>query len=126
MTPTDGLDREEDGTAKAALSPEEVGRLRLVLLRLARQIRTNSTGDVTPSQLAEAVVAQGFAERILDPTDRRRVRLALSSSGEQLLSDVRRAGIGWLAPRLDELSLEDLNVLRAVLPVLEQLLATQQ
>jgi DNA-binding MarR family transcriptional regulator len=30
----------------------EVDRLRLVLLRLARRIRTNSSGHITPSQLA--------------------------------------------------------------------------
>jgi DNA-binding MarR family transcriptional regulator len=33
-------------------SVEDVDRLRLVLLRLARRIRTNSAGSITPSQLA--------------------------------------------------------------------------
>ena len=33
-------------------SIDEIDRLRLVLLRLARQIRTNSAGQITPSQLA--------------------------------------------------------------------------
>jgi DNA-binding MarR family transcriptional regulator len=34
------------------LTPEEVDRLRLALLRIVRSIRTNSVGDVTPSQVA--------------------------------------------------------------------------
>jgi DNA-binding MarR family transcriptional regulator len=157
MTRTEGNDVEESKLADAALSPEDAGRLRLVLLRLARQIRSNSTGDVTPSQLAvvatlarhgpstisqiaeyehvrvpsvskiaEGVVSAGFAERLVDPADRRRVLLALSPSGEQLLSDIRRAGIGWLAPRIDELPPEDRTLLRDVLPVLEQLLVADQ
>ncbi len=33
-------------------SVEDIDRLRLVLLRLARRIRTNSSGRITPSQLA--------------------------------------------------------------------------
>ena len=43
-----------DSTTTSALngSTEEVDRLRLVLLRLARRIRTNSSGRITPSQLA--------------------------------------------------------------------------
>jgi len=33
-------------------SSDDIDRLRLVLLRLARRIRTNSAGQITPSQLA--------------------------------------------------------------------------
>lgn len=139
-----------------SLSSEDIGRLRLVLLRLARQIRSNSTGDVTPSQLAviatlarhgpctigqiaehehvrvpsisrtaEAVVAKGLAERHVDPDDRRRVRLAISPDGDRYLSEVRRAAIGWLAPRLQELSPDDVSAIHRAIPVLERLLDTE-
>lgn len=36
----------------AALTLEEIGRLRLALLRVARRIRSQSVGDVSPSQFA--------------------------------------------------------------------------
>lgn len=142
-----------DGDARAGLTDDEIGRLRLVLLRLARQIRSNSPGDVTPSQLsmvatlarqgpctigqiaehervrvpsaskiAESVVAKGLAERRVDPDDRRRVVLALSTDGENLLADLRRAGIEWLASRLDRLTADDRASISQVVPVLERLL----
>lgn len=139
--------------AEAVLSDEDIGRLRLALLRLARQIRSNSPGDVTPSQLAvlatlarygpctigqiaeyehvrvpsvskiaESVVAKGLAERRVDPGDRRRVVLALSSDGEKLLVDLRRAGVEWLAARLDRLTADDRALIGQVVPALERLL----
>ena len=37
-------------------SSDDIDRLRLVLLRLARRIRTNSAGQITPSQLEVAVL----------------------------------------------------------------------
>ncbi|MEX2626849.1 MAG: MarR family transcriptional regulator [Ilumatobacteraceae bacterium] len=144
---------ERPAGADAGPTDDEIGRLRLVLLRLARQIRSNSPGDVTPSQLsvvatlarhgpctigqiaehervrvpsaskiAESVVGKGLAERRVDPDDRRRVVLALSADGETLLADLRRAGIEWLAPRLDRLTADDRALIREVVPVLERLL----
>lgn len=41
-----------DHVASSPSDGSEVDRLRLVLLRLARLIRTNSSGQITPSQLA--------------------------------------------------------------------------
>lgn len=41
-----------DHVASSPSDVSEVDRLRLVLLRLARLIRTNSSGQITPSQLA--------------------------------------------------------------------------
>lgn len=140
---TDDVDHDDD---------DDVGRLRLAVLRLARQIRSNSSGDVTPSQLsvmatlarhgpctigqlaehervrvpsaskiAESVVAKGLAERRVDPDDRRRVVLALSSDGEELLADLRHAAVGWLASRLDRLPDDDRALIHQVVPVLERL-----
>ena len=40
------------GKQPDAFSMDDVDRLRLVLLRLARKIRTSSAGSITPSQLA--------------------------------------------------------------------------
>jgi DNA-binding MarR family transcriptional regulator len=40
------------GPTNSASPSIELDRLRLVLLRLARSIRTNSAGDITPSQMA--------------------------------------------------------------------------
>jgi DNA-binding MarR family transcriptional regulator len=40
------------GEQPDAFSMDDVDRLRLVLLRLARKIRTSSAGSITPSQLA--------------------------------------------------------------------------
>ena len=146
-------ERSTDGHADPVLTDDQVGRLRLVLLRLARQIRSHSRGDVTPSQLAmlatlarhgpctigqiaehehvrvpsaskiaESVVAKGLADRHVDPDDRRRVVLALSPGGERLLADLRRAGIGWLAPRLGQLTAAERVLIGEAIPVLEHLL----
>lgn len=145
-----------DGGA-AVLSDDEVARLRLVLLRLARQIRSHSAGDITPSQLAvvatlarhgpctigqlaeyehvraptiskiaEAVVAKGLADRVVDTADRRRVMVTLSAAGERLLLDIRQAALGWLAPQVKGLPPDDVAAVRAALPVLERLLAADR
>lgn len=136
-----------------SLSDDEIARLRLVLLRLARQIRSHSAGDITPSQLAviatlarhgpctigqlaqhervrvptiskiaEAVVAKGLADRFVDPSDRRRVVLDLSTEGKDMLLEIRRAALGWLAPQVKGLPPDDVEAVRQALPVLERLL----
>lgn len=44
--------------ATAGLSVEEVARLRMAVLRLARLIRQRATADITPSQLAVLVTVE--------------------------------------------------------------------
>ncbi len=136
-----------------ARSDVEIDRLRLVLLRLARRIRTNSSGRITPSQLAVlativrhkrltigqiadyehvkapsaskivgALEQGGLVERRTDPHDRRCSHIAATPDGIAYLDGVRAAGRTWLASQLDKLDDEQLTVIEASLPALEQLL----
>jgi DNA-binding MarR family transcriptional regulator len=47
-----GTGAQHDDSDDSALSTDDVNRLRLTVLRLSRNIRTHSIGDVTPSQVA--------------------------------------------------------------------------
>lgn len=46
------------GTATSAMSLDEVGQLRLVILRAARVIRQRATAEITPSQLTVLVTVE--------------------------------------------------------------------
>jgi DNA-binding MarR family transcriptional regulator len=149
----------EEPTATADLrrSGADLDRLRLVLLRLARRIRTSSAGSITPSQLAvvatvvrhgpvtvgqiaeleqvrppsasrivAALEEQALVERHADPDDRRRTLIGATVEGEEYLAQVRAAGRGWLASRLDELDDDDVRVLEGALATLERLLGSAE
>jgi DNA-binding MarR family transcriptional regulator len=131
----------------------DIDRLRLVLLRLARRIRTNSSGRITPSQLAvlatvvrhgQLTVGQiaehehvkppsaskivgaleqgGLVERRTDPDDRRCAHIAATADGLAHLDGVRAAGRTWLSSQLGTLEPDQVAVIEAALPALEQLL----
>jgi len=55
-------------------------------------------------------------------TDRRRIGLTLTASGEQVLEDVRRRRTAWLAEHLKGLTAEERDAIEAALPALEKLL----
>ena len=134
---------------------EEINRFRLVVLRLARRIRSSSSIDITPSQLAivatlarygpctisqiaeheyvrppsaskivSALETRGFAERLSDPADRRRVLIALSPEGKRFRDSVRAAGTSWLAAQIAELDSDEVEIVQAAVPVLERLLGS--
>jgi DNA-binding MarR family transcriptional regulator len=90
---------------------------------------------MTPGELAEhekvqppsmtRVIAvleeRGLVRREPHPTDRRQVILTVTPEGTDLVQRVRRRREAWLAQRLQELTPEQRQILRAAAPILEQI-----
>ena len=131
---------------------EFVGRLRLSVTRLARLLRQQDEGDMTPTvaatlatiaregpltlgelaaaeQVAPPTVtkvtakleAAGLIDRIVDSSDRRVCRVALSDAGRKQVELNRSRRTAWLADRLSLLSPDEQQRLVAALDVLEHL-----
>jgi len=91
--------------------------------------------SMTPGELAEhekvqppsmtRVIAvleeRGLVRRAPHATDRRQVVLTVTAEGRDLVQRVRRRREAWLAQRLQELSPEERQVLRAAAPILEKI-----
>ena len=92
-------------------------------------------GAMTPGELAEhekvqppsmtrviaALADWDLVTRSPDPTDRRQVILSVTSSGRELVQQIRRRREAWLARRLAELTPQERAALLAAAPVLEKL-----
>ena len=92
-------------------------------------------GAMTPGELAEhekvqppsmtrviaALADWELVTRSPDPTDRRQVILTVTSSGRELVQQIRRRREAWLARRLAELTPQERAALLAAAPVLEKL-----
>jgi DNA-binding MarR family transcriptional regulator len=92
-------------------------------------------GAMTPGELAEhekvqppsmtrviaALADWDLVTRSPDPTDRRQVILSVTSSGRELVQQVRRRREAWLARRLAELAPQERAALLAAAPILEKL-----
>jgi DNA-binding MarR family transcriptional regulator len=90
---------------------------------------------MTPGELAEhekvqppsmtRVIAvleeRSLVQRAAHPTDRRQVLLTVTAEGRALVNRVRRRREAWLAQRLQELTPEELAILRQAAPILEKL-----
>ena len=91
--------------------------------------------SMTPGELAEhekvqppsmtRVIAvleeRGLVRREPHATDRRQVVLTVTDDGRDLVQRVRRRREAWLAQRLQELTPEEREVLRAAAPILEKI-----
>ena len=64
---------------------------------------------------------RGLVRRAPHATDRRQVVLTVTPEGRDLVQRVRRRREAWLAQRLQELSPEERQVLRAAAPILEKI-----
>ncbi len=64
---------------------------------------------------------RGLVRRSAHPTDRRQVILTVTDEGRSLVDRVRRRKEAWLAQRMEELSAEEVVILRAAAPILEKL-----
>jgi len=64
---------------------------------------------------------RGLVRRAPHTTDRRQVILTVTPEGRDLVQRVRRRREAWLAQRLQELSPEDRQILRAAAPILEKI-----
>jgi DNA-binding MarR family transcriptional regulator len=91
--------------------------------------------SMTPGELAEhekvqppsmtRVIAvleeRGLVRREPHATDRRQVILTVTNDGRDLVQRVRRRREAWLAQRLQELTPDERQILRAAAPILEQI-----
>jgi DNA-binding MarR family transcriptional regulator len=81
---------------RASTAPASVSQLRVLLVLEHHEginLRTlaDSLASTPPStsRLCDRLQASGFVERVVGPTDRREVRLHLSSRGRAFLADLR-------------------------------------
>ena len=100
-----------------------------VLATLYRQGPQTLTGlsereRVTPGSMSQTVnrlVELGHAERLPDPSDRRRVLFTLTAAGRELAGEARRRRHAWLRDRLATLTPPERAQLQAAAEVLLQL-----
>jgi DNA-binding MarR family transcriptional regulator len=104
-------------------------------IQLAALAALERHDSMTPGELAEhekvqppsmtRVIAvleeRGLVRRAAHPTDRRQVVLTVTPEGRDLVQRVRRRREAWLAQRLQELSAQEREVLRAAAPILEKI-----
>ena len=104
-------------------------------IQLAALAALERNEAMTPGELAEyekvqppsmtRVIAvleeRKLVRRSAHPTDRRQVILTVTAEGRALVDRVRRRKEAWLAQRLQELSPEEVEILRAAAPILERL-----
>jgi DNA-binding MarR family transcriptional regulator len=104
-------------------------------IQLAALAALERHDSMTPGELAEhekvqppsmtRVIAvleeRGLVLRAPHATDRRQVVLTVTAEGRNLVQRVRRRREAWLAQRLQELSPEERQILRAASPILEKI-----
>lgn len=73
------------------------------------------------SKIAATMVELGLASKAHDQTDRRVTLLEITAEGRRQLDQSRSRKNAWLATRVAQLSPEETEALRAVIPVLDRL-----
>lgn len=116
------LRREDDASGVSAprLSALSVvvfgGPLPIGALAAAEQVRVP-----TMSRLVESLVVDGLVRRVVDPTDRRVVRVEATEAGRTLLHAGRRRRVAALAADILRLSVTERRDLLAAIPLLQRL-----
>jgi DNA-binding MarR family transcriptional regulator len=104
-------------------------------IQLAALAALERHDSMTPGELAEhekvqppsmtRVIAlleeRGLVRRQPHTTDRRQVILTVTDDGRSVVQRVRRRREAWLAQRLQELSPDERQILRAAAPILEKI-----
>jgi DNA-binding MarR family transcriptional regulator len=75
------------------------------------------------TKIAARMVERGLATKATDAADRRVSRLRITTAGQRALDRTRTRKNAWLAKRLRRLSEDELQIVRAVLPILERIAA---
>jgi DNA-binding MarR family transcriptional regulator len=77
------------------------------------------------TKIAATMVERGLATKEVDAADRRVSRLRITTAGQRALDRTRTRKNAWLARRLRRLSDDELDTVRAVLPILERITANR-
>jgi DNA-binding MarR family transcriptional regulator len=75
------------------------------------------------TKIAKGLEEDGLVTRTVDETDKRVTQMAITKEGERRLERSRSRKNAWLAQQFDHLSPEELDAIRAVIPVLERIAA---
>ena len=116
------LRREDDASGVSAprLSALSVvvfgGPVTIGALATAEQVRVP-----TMSRLVATLEADGLVRRMLDPTDKRVVRVEATAAGTTLLHAGRRRRVAALATDVERLTAKERRDLLAAIPLLERL-----
>src|SRR3954468_24367039 len=73
------------------------------------------------TKIAKGLEEGGLVTRTVDESDKRVTQLAITKDGERRLERSRSRKNAWLAQQFDNLSREELDAIRAVIPVLERI-----
>ncbi|MFC2064030.1 MarR family winged helix-turn-helix transcriptional regulator [Chloroflexota bacterium] len=73
--------------------------------------QVSGTGLPSVSKVVEALVKRGLVARSQDPNDRRKVPLALTPEGQQVMQEIFAEAEAWLAARFERLSSEQMIAL---------------
>ena len=75
------------------------------------------------TKIAKGLEEEGLVTRTVDPTDKHVTQMAITKEGERRLERSRSRKNAWLAKQFENLSPEELDAIRAVIPVLERIIA---
>jgi DNA-binding MarR family transcriptional regulator len=115
------LTRQAGGADEDAAPMTATQRIALVELGDSGPLRLNDlaarigTSPPTASRAVDALEELGFAERTVDPADRRAVRIELTFAGRRLLAGRRRRAVVAFEPAVAALSARDRAKLLALL-----------
>ena len=84
-----------------------------------------SVSGPTATGVIDRLVAKDLLERVVDPSDRRRVRVQLSARGSERVAALRRAGVGRAQAVLAQLDRAQQAALYQALQPMHQLLLSQ-
>ncbi len=91
------------------------GELQIGELAAYEQVRAPSM-----TRLVDHLEGRGLVQRTPSPTDRRACVVGLTAKGTQLLDANRQRRNEWLAVRLEKLTGEERQTLRAAIPILRK------
>ena len=121
------LARQLRQTSDTDLSPTQGAVLATVgtsgPLTLGELAELEKVASPTITKVIGLLHEKGLVDKIIDPADRRFVRVQLTAEGEALLARTRARKTAWLARQLQDLSPDEVERLVAATDVLEHLTA---
>ena len=116
--------RQESG---AGLSPSQLSALAVIAnhgpLTLGALAEHERVAPPSITKVVTKLESDGLVTRTSDSADRRICRVAISSSGQTLLEDIRRRKTAWLTARISQLDADRQRRLADALDVLDEIVS---